>query len=113
MMKKYTELSLEGNIVLLPVDVKDIPDFDEEYGEEEEYSEQLMELHKAKIDMASEVFVINENGYIGRGTFEEVGYSTVTGKKISYLEPLDFEGEEGGKRDVCRKNKKISKVQTR
>lgn len=111
MMKKYVELSVEGNIVLLPVDLEDNDDYDDEYREDE-----LMELHKKKIDMSHEVFVINVGGYMGRGSYEEVGYATVKGIKVNYLEPLDFdydEEEEGEKKSVYRKNKKISKLQAK
>ena len=47
----------------------------------------LDDMHKRKIDMADEIFVINVNGYIGSSTKSEIEYALKTGKKVSYLEP--------------------------
>lgn len=46
----------------------------------------LDDMHKRKIDMADEIFVINVNGYIGSSTKSEIEYALKTGKKVSYLE---------------------------
>ena len=46
----------------------------------------LDDMHKRKIDMADEIFVINVNGYIGSSTRSEIEYALKTGKKVSYLE---------------------------
>ena len=46
----------------------------------------LDDMHKRKIDMADEIFVINVNGYIGSSTKSEIEYALKTGKKINYLE---------------------------
>ena len=46
----------------------------------------LDDMHKAKIDLAEEIFVINKNGYIGSSTRSEIEYAQKAGKKISYLE---------------------------
>ena len=43
-------------------------------------------MHKRKIDMADEIFVINVNGYIGTSTRSEIEYALATGKKVNYLE---------------------------
>jgi len=43
-------------------------------------------MHKRKIDMADEIFVINVGGYIGESTKSEIEYAKDTGKKINYLE---------------------------
>ncbi len=48
--------------------------------------EMLDDMHKRKIDMADEIFVINKNGYIGDSTKSEIAYAKKTGKKVSYLE---------------------------
>ena len=50
--------------------------------------EMLDDMHKRKIDMADEIFVINKNGYIGSNTRSEIEYATQTGKKVNYLEPI-------------------------
>ena len=48
--------------------------------------EMLDDMHKRKIDMADEIFVINVGGYIGESTKSEIEYAKVHGKKINYLE---------------------------
>ncbi|HIS26111.1 MAG TPA: hypothetical protein IAA57_04295 [Candidatus Pullilachnospira intestinigallinarum] len=48
--------------------------------------EMLDDMHKRKIDMADEIFVINVGGYIGDSTASEIAYATKTGKKVNYLE---------------------------
>ena len=47
--------------------------------------EMLDDMHKRKIDMADEIFVINVNGYIGDSTRSEIAYAQQTGKKVNYL----------------------------
>ena len=49
--------------------------------------EMLDDMHKRKIDMADEIFVINVGGYIGSSTRSEIEYAEATGKEIKYLEP--------------------------
>ena len=48
--------------------------------------EMLDDMHKRKIDMADEIFVINVDGYIGDSTRSEIEYAKQTGKKVNYLE---------------------------
>ena len=48
--------------------------------------EMLDDMHKRKIDMADEIFVINVNGYIGESTKSEIEYAKSLGKKVNYLE---------------------------
>ena len=50
--------------------------------------EMLDDMHKRKIDMADEIFVINVGGYIGSSTRSEIEYAQRNGKKILYLEPV-------------------------
>lgn len=50
--------------------------------------EMLDNMHKRKIDMADEIFVINKNGYIGSSTKSEIEYAKKEGKKIRYLENI-------------------------
>ena len=40
----------------------------------------LDDMHKAKIDMSDEIFVINVGGYIGESTRSEIEYAEMTGK---------------------------------
>ena len=49
--------------------------------------EMLDDMHKRKIDMADEIFVINVGGYIGDSTRSEIKYAKEHGKKVNYLEP--------------------------
>lgn len=46
----------------------------------------LDELHKRKIDLADEVYVLNVGGYIGDSTRSEVAYAEATGKPVRWLE---------------------------
>ena len=48
--------------------------------------EMLDDMHKRKIDMADEIFVINVDGYIGSSTRSEIEYARKTGKPVRYLE---------------------------
>jgi hypothetical protein len=48
----------------------------------------LDDMHKRKIDLADEIFVINKGGYIGSSTRSEIEYAGLTGKPVRYLEPV-------------------------
>ena len=76
-------LTLEGNIVIsvgLFVHSGD----DEVWTEGTK--EMLDDMHKRKIDMADEIFVINVGGYIGSSTRSEIEYAKANGKTVRYLE---------------------------
>ena len=49
----------------------------------------LDDMHKRKIDMADEIYVINVGGYVGDSTKSEINYAKQTGKKVNYLENID------------------------
>ena len=49
--------------------------------------EMLDDMHKRKIDMADEIFVLNVGGYVGDSTKSEILYALATGKNVQYLEP--------------------------
>ena len=59
-------------------------------GDEEVWTEgtkeMLDDMHKRKIDMADEIFVINVDSYIGSSTRSEIEYARKTGKPVRYLE---------------------------
>ena len=77
------KLTFEGNIVLSPIF------FDKsEENKIDSIKKMLDEMHKRKIDMADEIFVINKNGYIGASTKTEIEYAKNAGKKVNYLEPI-------------------------
>jgi nucleoside 2-deoxyribosyltransferase len=50
--------------------------------------EMLDDMHKRKIDMADEVFVINVNGYIGDSTASEIKYAIETGKPVRFYSDI-------------------------
>lgn len=52
--------------------------------------EMLDDMHKRKIDMADEIFVINKNRYIGSSTRSEIEYANLKQIPVIYLEPEPF-----------------------
>ena len=46
----------------------------------------LDDMHKRKIDLADEIFVINVGGYIGVSTRSEIEYAISANKPVKYLE---------------------------
>ena len=78
-------LTLEGNIVI-SVGLFGHSGDDEVWTEGTK--EMLDDMHKRKIDMADEIFVINVGGYIGSSTRSEIEYAIATGKPVNYLEPM-------------------------
>ena len=62
-------------------------DIQREYGAESDYKRKADELHKRKIDLCDEVFVLNVGGYIGESTRNEIEYANNIGKPVKYLEP--------------------------
>ncbi|WP_368273413.1 hypothetical protein [Enterocloster bolteae] len=48
--------------------------------------EMLDDMHKRKIDMADEIYVINKGGYVGTSTRSEIEYAKSKGKLIAYME---------------------------
>lgn len=56
-------------------------------GDKEGVKTLVDEVHKRKIDLADEVFVVNVGGYIGDSTRSEVAYAVAQGKPIRWLEP--------------------------
>ncbi len=89
-IKAENELTLKGNVVLSCVFLSHNSDCDIWQNMMEEQQEKIKamldEIHKRKIDMADEIFVINKGGYIGSSTRSEIEYATKTGKKVNYLE---------------------------
>ena len=77
------ELTLQGNIVI-SVGLFGHSGDDEVWSEGTK--EMLDDMHKRKIDLSDEIFVINVDGYIGKSTKSEIEYAVANGKKVSYLE---------------------------
>ena len=82
-LREQKRLSLEGNIVI------SVGLFGHS-GDGEVWNdgvkEMLDDMHKRKIDMADEIFVINKDGYVGTSTRSEIDYAIATGKKVAYME---------------------------
>ncbi len=49
----------------------------------------LDNMHKSKIDLADEIFVVNLGGYIGESTKSEIDYAIAGNKVVRYLENPD------------------------
>ena len=75
-------LTLEGNIII------SVGLFGHA-GDNQVWSEDtkmmLDDMHKRKIDLSDEIFVINVSGYIGSSTRSEIEYAIKTGKVVKYL----------------------------
>ena len=78
-------LTLKGNIVI-SVGLFGHSGDDEVWTEG--IKEMLDDMHKTKISMADEIFVINVGGYIGSSTQSEIEYAKATGKEVRYLEAV-------------------------
>lgn len=82
-MRKQKDLTLQGYIVI------SVGLFGHS-GDDEVWTEgtktMLDDMHKRKIDIADEIFVINVGGYIGESTKSEIIYAISIGKKVRYLE---------------------------
>ena len=82
-IREQKRLSLEGNIVI-SVGMFGHSGDNEVFNDD--VKQMLDDMHKRKIDMADEIFVINKNGYIGSSTKSEIEYAIKTNKKVNYLE---------------------------
>ena len=91
-MEAQKRLTLEGNIVISvglfghAGDTEVWETMDE--GTLTKTKEMLDDMHKRKIDMADEIYVINVGGYIGSSTKSEIEYARKTGKTVTYLEEV-------------------------
>lgn len=81
-IREQERLTLEGNIV---ISVGMFSGSEEKVWSSETKA-MLDDIHKRKIDMADEIFVINKGGYIGESTKSEIEYAKKTNKKINYME---------------------------
>ena len=82
-LKEQKRLTLEGNIVI------SVGLFGHSGDNEvwtENTKEMLDDMHKRKIDMADEIFVINKNNYIGNSTKSEIEYALKNNKVVKYME---------------------------
>lgn len=94
-MEAQKDLTLKGNIVISvglfghSGDNEVWEQMDE--GTLTKTKEMLDDMHKRKIDMSDEIFVINVGGYIGESTKSEIEYAKKHNKKVNYLEKCDCE----------------------
>lgn len=90
-IKISEKLTLEGNIVLLPgtlgntsLSVNSIKNSD--------IQNLVNDIHKAKIEMSDEIFVINPYGYISEEFVKrEIEYAHELGKPVKYLWNPDYD----------------------
>jgi len=91
-LQTQKKLTLEGNIVISVGLFGHSGDSEVWEGMSEDTLTQtklmLDDMHKRKIDMADEIFVINVGGYIGSSTRSEIQYALAAGKPVRYLEEL-------------------------
>jgi len=87
------ELTLQGNIVISVGLVGHSGDSEVwehmDEGTLTKTKEMLDDMHKRKIDMSDEIFVINVGGYIGESTKSEIEYAISANKKVNYLESME------------------------
>ena len=92
-MKAQKDLTLQGYIVISvglfghSGDSEVWENMDE--GTLTKTKEMLDDMHKRKIDMADEIFVVNVGGYVGDSTKSEIKYAHENGKVVRYLENID------------------------
>ena len=79
------DLTLKGNIVIT---VGLFGHFGDSEALNDEVKAMLDDIHKRKIDMSDEIFVINVGGYIGNSTKSEIEYAKAHGKEVKYLEEI-------------------------
>ena len=82
-MEAQKRLTLVGNIV---INVGLFGHSGDDEAWTEGTKEMLDDMHKRKIDMADELFVINVDGFIGSSTRSEIEYAKANGNTVRYLE---------------------------
>lgn len=90
MLIKQWELTKAGNIVLSWCALPDSYFQTENrfhIGDQEGVKEIVDEVHKRKIDLSDEVYVLNIEGYIGESTTSEVKYALDNKKPVKWHEP--------------------------
>lgn len=91
-MEAQKRLTLEGNIVISVGLFGHAGDQEVWDGMDEgtlsKTKEMLDDMHKRKIDMADEIYVINVGGYIGDSTRSEIQYAEAHGKPVRYYQDV-------------------------
>jgi len=86
---KRWEFEKDGSSICLMINYLPAGYFEngnDHYGEIFGNKDALDELHKRKIDMSDEVFIINKDGYIGESTASEIEYAKKKGVPVKYME---------------------------
>ena len=83
LLKLAPQLELNGNVVLVPT----FPIDDELVLTDEELFT-LGEVHREKIKMSDEVFIVDVDGYIGNSTKLEIEFAKSLGKDIKFLSTI-------------------------
>ena len=93
-MEAQKQLTLDGNIVISVGLFEHSGDNEVWEGMDEgtvtATKEMIDDMHKHKIDMADEIYVINVDGYKGDSTRSEIEYAEQHGKKVNYLQEPDL-----------------------
>ena len=91
-MEAQKRLTLEGNIVISVGLFGHAGDQEVWDGMDEgtlsKTKEMLDDMHKRKIDMADEIYVINVGGYIGDSTRSEIQYAEEHGRPVRYYQDV-------------------------
>jgi hypothetical protein len=89
-LRVQTELTLKGNVVIPCAFFSHGSDkniFESMSDSERIETKKLLDdIHKRKIDLADEIYVVNKGGYIGESTKSEIEYALSLGKKVNYME---------------------------
>lgn len=87
MLIKQWELTKQGYVVLTWCVLPESYCKGSNIAEKENVEEIVDEVHKRKIDLSDEIFVINVNDYIGDSTKSEIEYAIKHNKPVRWLEP--------------------------
>ncbi|MDO5568989.1 MAG: hypothetical protein Q4G04_02600 [bacterium] len=82
-IRTQKELTLKGNIIIT---VGLFGHCGDNEVWEDGVKELMDDMHKRRILMSNEIFVINKNGYIGESTKSEIEFAKKHNKKITYME---------------------------
>jgi dienelactone hydrolase len=79
-------LTMAGYVVLGPgmFRLPDLPGHDAA-GDHAELRQRLAQVHRQKIRMADEVYVVDPGGYVGESTRGEIAYAESLGTPVRYL----------------------------
>lgn len=98
-MREQKRLTLEGNIVI-SVGLFGHSGDTEAWMNDGETKKMLDDMHKRKIDMSDGIYVINEGGYIGDSTRNEICYAILHDKTVEFMEALEVHFEEVKPKEV-------------